>query len=213
MTNNEWAILIWAFIAFVFVFFKAPRFWPAVLRLIKCLLKPKICITILAFIIYFTLITSILCKIGIWNSSFIISSIVWVAFIGFPFLVKSNDIDNIDFFNSLILRSFKFAILIDFFLSERDLSIIAEFIIVPFSFFLGLIIAVSSSESKFESVHKLMNAIASLFVFILLLFGVFQFISDFSTDQLLRSLIKIVLPILYTLALIPFLYINSYNDL
>lgn len=157
--NRELAVGFWLAVSII---------CPPLNKIIKDFLKAVIPILFckkfvyfyLCFFSYFSIMILLLFEIGFWELSLLKDTIFWVILVEFPIFAriveKSNDSQ---FFIKLIKENLAFIILIKFILNFWTFNFLVELIIVPISFFLGGMFALSLIEKKYEKVKKFLNRI------------------------------------------------------
>ena len=102
-SNRELSIIIWFTILLIFAFTKkgVPKSFG---HLISALFQEKIIDTILLMIIYIELMVLFLTMIGFWELALLKDSIIWIVFVGFLLLMKTNKINSEKGYLKLIFK-------------------------------------------------------------------------------------------------------------
>lgn len=205
-SNREISIIIWLAIFFLFAFTKK-----SVLKsfghLISTFFQEKIIDIVLLMIIYVELIILGLALTGFWESSMLKDSILWIAFAGFPLLMKTNKINSEQNYLNYIFRdSIKGIVIVEFIANFYSFSLIAELILIPIMTLIIVTQVFGSDKPEHKPVVKLLDGIISLFGLIVLIYTVYRISQGFSDFANLTTLKSFLFPIILTLSFLPFLY-------
>lgn len=205
-SNREISIIIWLAIFFLFTFNKK-----SVLKsfghLISTFFQEKIIDIVLLMIIYVELIIFGLTLIGFWEPSLLKDSLLWIAFAGFPLLMKTNKINSEQNYLNYIFRdSIKGIVIVEFIANFYSFSFITELILIPIMTLVIAMQAFGSEKPEHKPVLKLLDKIVSFFGLIVLIYTVYRISQGFGDFANLTTLKSFLFPIILTILFLPFLY-------
>jgi hypothetical protein len=159
----------------------------------------------LLLFIYLILILIGLKKIGLWDFYLIKDTVFWL--IGIGFILALNGISkDISFFKKTAVESIQVTILLEFIINLHVFSYFIEVTVLPILIFLGVLQGVVESNERYLSIQKFLNNLMGIFGIVLLIFGIYKTIKNFSVDFTYENLQSIILPSILTLLFIPFSY-------
>ena len=205
-SNREISIIFWFLIFLLFVLTKkSVRNSSA--HLVKTFFNEKIIDIVFLMTIYIGLIILGLTLIGFWEISMLKDSLLWIAFAGFPLLMKTNNINSEQgFLNSIMRDSIKGIVIIEFIANLYTFSLITELILIPIMTFVGVAPIITKGKSEYKSVEKLLSGITSIFGVIVLAHTIYKIIQGFGDFASLMTVKSFLFPIILTFAFVPFLY-------
>ncbi|UZO81551.1 hypothetical protein NBT05_03525 [Aquimarina sp. ERC-38] len=157
--------------------------------------------------IYVGLIILGLIIIGFWEISMLKDSLLWIAFAGFPLLMKTNNINSEQGFLNLIMRdSLKGIVIIEFIANLYTFSLITELILILIMTFVGAATITTKGKPEYKSVEKLFSGITSIFGVIVLTHTIYKITQGFGNFASLMTVKSFLLPIILTFAFVPLLY-------
>lgn len=202
--SREEAAAFWLFVALIAALFnKGIR--SALWSCVRAFLQPKI-LMILAFAVFYVLLVVVaLSKIRLWNSSLVKDTVVW--FVGTAFVAMLNVTNAGEhFFRRVLIDNVKLAALLEFVMNLYTFSFWAEVPLTLTIFSSVMISAVAGAKPEQAPAKKLSQNVLSLIGFVMLAFVVYKSISSFSDIATWATARSFALPLIMTLALIPFTY-------
>lgn len=204
MLNNRDYILLLILIAFmVFLFYKKET-RILLLNLLKQLLNRKLILPIACMLVYIGLFTSVFFKFGLWDWSLLKDTIVWIG-IAFVMLFNYGKIS--DNFTKYLKENFKFVIVLEFIVGIYVFNIFGELLLIPIVIILTLINAVARNKEEYKPIEKITNTILAIIGLYILYHAILQCISGFQNFLSLHNLKSFLLPIIFTILFIPFVYL------
>jgi hypothetical protein len=204
--DREIAVALWA-AAFLGWCLWRPEIRRSLGGVAKALFAPKILLGLAAFAAYVALALFGLARAGWWNASLAKDTVFWTFGTGLVLLFRANKAgDEPHFFRRTALDCLKVAVVIQFVFTNYVMPLPAELVLVPFSAFLGAMLAVSNTRPEFESAAKLLSKVLTALTLALLAHSfwlLFQRAADLGKVATYQSLT--IGPIL-TLLAIPFVY-------
>ena len=207
--NRELAVSLWLFIVLCFCLVKREA-RSSILSLIKAFCARTILIMLGAMVVYFAAVVVLLSFVGLWYVSQLKLSLLWIITAGVSslFVIPKIHKDK-NYLRRAVRRNFKLSVLLDFFINLHSMPLIAELLFVPIATVLAAVLAYSEAKDEYENAQVVATRILSTFgigLFIYTLAFVATHFTDIATADNARSL---VLPILFSLTLLPFLWTAS----
>lgn len=203
-TTREKATIIW-FGAFIMVSFINKKVRHSAIKLLKSMMH-KIFIKIFMCLVgYVVVITLLFSKLIIWNNHYIKDIVIWTLFACLPALFASISQKVEDrYIRQLVIDNFKFMIFVELFINFYTFNIIVELITFPFLIFIYLMLYRSNNNEEYKSVNIFLTSILSIFGIIVLFISILNLFDDFSAFWNSDTLVSVLIPIVYTLIMIPF---------
>ncbi len=209
--NNEIAILL--LLILLLVLFKPLRecFVGIIKIFTEFLLKNKIIKAMLfELFLYFSIITFILYIIGFWNLSLFKDSILWFLLSGF--VLYKDIIANRnwqDTMKNYLLKVISISAIFEFITNIICLPVWSLLIIIPIICILQLMSSYSENKNEYKNVCILTNSLMTIIGIGILIYTACRLFDNF--DILLQedNLKTFVLPIIYTVAFLPFSLVNK----
>lgn len=209
--NREKAVIIWLFI-FIIMFLigmllrkdiRASTF-----GVLKILFKKKIIIVFVAMFSYVSLIILLFSVIQIWNISLVKDTIYWVIGSAILLLMNTNEATQDEHhFRKILLDNLKLILILEFVINLTSFNLLAELILIPLLVVLSVMSAVAETKKEWLPAKKLVDFILSFIVFSLIIYAVYNIVSDYQSFVTMDNLRSFILPPLLTVAYIPFLYL------
>lgn len=209
LNNREIATIIWLSIIFLWTLTQ-PTVRSSIGKVLESFLAKKILLVTSCMFLYIFLMILAFERIGFWDISAIKETIVWifgVAFVMFIHLNKAAGDES--YFRKIIIDSIKFIIVLEFIINLYSFNFIAELIIVPVVILIALMSGVSSSKPEYKQVKILLDYLLGIFGIVLIIFTFYRIVTDFQNFATLNNLRDFLLPILFTIAFLPFTYMMA----
>ena len=210
LNNREWALVIWFFIFVLFALFspKMKNVRESFKQVLNAFFVKAIITTVVAMIIYVTLIVFGLFKIGLWDLNQFKDTIIWAIFVGSLSLFKINSIEkDPHFFRNLVLDNLKLTAIVKFVLDFYTFGLFVELMLVPFSVVLGGMLALAQYDEKYHQVRKFINGIMVVLGVILIYHSIYMLVSNFGEFAKKQTIYDFYVPPLLTFLYLPFLFI------
>lgn len=209
LNNREIAIVIWVVFLIVLSLTKS-GIAKAYTDFLGAFFVAAILKIILSALAYIALVIFVLFKLGVWDSSLLKITIMWmgaasvVLFSKLQTLAKERGA-----FSEAIRDNFKIIVVVEFIAHFYTFSLWTELIIVPVTTFLGMLHAYSEMKEEHKTARKIFSFLLMSFGFYLLYNALISIWHDtdsfFNTDTLNAFSIPLVLSV----AFLPFLYLQS----
>lgn len=209
LNNREIATAVWFIIAFLWALsISGVRL--SIRDLLKVFFTPKIIIPLIVMLLYIVCIILIFEKIGFWEESALKDTILWTLGSAFAAYFSLNRVSQDDtYFKKAILDNLKFVLILEFVVNLYSFSLPAELIVIPAVSVIVLLNTFAESKPEYKPVSKLLNFILGVFGLYLIAFTFREIVLDFQNFASLKNLRDFFLPILFSIALLPFLYIMA----
>jgi hypothetical protein len=203
--NRELALLAWAAAVLVLALLsKSIR--PSLAGLLDALFEPKLLTTFILMAMYAGFLVWLLSLARIWTPAVTAETLFW--FFG-PAIVLYSQFDKAGrdphFFRRTALATLTVTVVIEFVINLYSLNLIVELLLVPLLAFIGGMLALAT-EPKYRQVKWLMEFLLVVLSFALIGYTIVQIVhapEDFATLDNLR---RLLVPILLSLAFLPFVY-------
>lgn len=207
--NREIATAFWLAVFLLFTL-KKKRTRESISRLFKSFVTPKILVSFIAYAGYVSLVLICLQKIGYWSTDLIKDTIYWFLFAGIIILGKSaaNPAAK-NLWKQALKDHFRVIVILTFLINLYTFSLSIEFIIVPLSFFIVMTGAVAELKPEHADVAGIIHKIQAIFGWFILGVAVFKAINDLQFLASVETLNQFFLPIILTIASLPFIYLIS----
>lgn len=149
-----------------------------------------------------------LSQIGLWEPSQIKNTMLWfltaavVQFFRLP-----NIADDQDYFRRALTDNLKIIVLLEFFVNFYVFNIIFELIFIPFTAFLGALLAVSQTNKKYADVERIINKLLELIGLALIGYVTYRVVTDFKNFAQIQTFHDFIVPILLSILLLPLIYV------
>ncbi len=205
-SNREIAVTLWvmAFLSWG-VYNKDMR--ASFIGIIKTFFVKQIVISILLMFIYVALITSFLNVVGLWDISQFKNTVLWCLTVAAVMMFRAITLsEHKNFFKNAILDNLKIIVIFEFIINLHVLNIWLELILVPFSIFLVLLIAVAEMDKKHKTVENILNKVLMLLGASLITYALYTISKDITAFASYQNFQSFVLPPLLSALYLPFIY-------
>lgn len=205
LTNRELALAIWITF-FICVALPKKSIRNSVGELIKSAVSPKLIIPFTLMIFYLSVYVCLLYRVGVWDTHLLIATITWSLFSGttlaFRCAVGSLPPDQ---WKIVVSDHFKIIVVFTFIVSTYTFPLLVELLLIPFLTFIGLLEAFAINIDK--TVARFLGYIQAFLGWLILGAAVIMAYQEYQAVQIYSTLQLLLLPVILTLALIPFIYV------
>jgi len=207
--NREFAVGILTLILILWVARKS-EVRKAFSSIINAFFKWKILTIFGLFGGYVLFCTYVLYTFAIWDVSQIKNTVIWSIFVGAAALFGINNInkDN-SYFLSSFKQQFKVTVFVEFLVAFYTFSLPTELILVFFSTLLVCVSVYAEFNQEHHKAKVIVDSILSIFGITLLLYSLWVTNTDAGKFTQFSTFQNFVVPILFTIMLLPFLYVLS----
>lgn len=205
LSNREISILIWSFVIFAVLIISSKGSFGKLLNVIKILFSKKFTQFYIAFIVYFFIIIYLLNKLSIWEFALYKDFIYWFLTTGIVLFFKANNLNTIKDFVKVILIATSLTIIVVFY----NFSLIWELILIPMVTFISLLSLVAemkNDDANTKVMVKILKGILTIIGFGVLIYGIYQLITNYKDFFTLSNLKSFLLPPIFTLLFLPLIY-------
>jgi hypothetical protein len=160
--------------------------------------------------LYSLIMVSILYGIGFWNFSYTKDTLLWMLFTSLYLSIKvADDKDNNKLFLNILRNTISVTVFIEFLLNIYTFSIIVEIVVIVIVIFLSMMISfteVFPDKDKNGQVSKLMKGINTYIGLNIFIFLILEVLNNLDSLLTLDTLKSFILPIIFTVMFIPYLY-------
>jgi hypothetical protein len=214
LNNREWALIIWAELAFVLILSRG-RYRRAVysfLRvhltpIIATLVTPVLLVPLLVVVGNVVLLCALMSRIGLWDAALLKDTVYWFfgPALAFFFRLEQAQRDPHAFHRAAI-SILKFTLVLEFLVNFYVFSIPVEFVLQPLFLMLVLLELVSGTKAEFASAKRLVERLSAFIGILLVIYVSRQLIVGWEDVDLAGSAREIVLPIWLSLGITPLMY-------
>lgn len=206
LDNRELALVIWLLALLTFGLL-SKRMRPSFISVFKALAAPKIIFVIALMAAYAGLLVYLLYLGNIWTWDLVSETLFW--FFG-PAIVLFSRFDKAGqdprFFRRTLVTAIELTVLIEFLVNVYPLSLIAELFLVPVFVLIGGMVAVASTKKEYRQVKAFLDVILVLIGLSFLGYAIYRIVEDPQGFPTFGTLREFSVPILLTVALLPFVY-------
>ncbi len=206
LSTRELSLLIWLFVGFIALMFgKNTR--NSLGEIFKLLFGKQIGTILLLLTVYVIATLFLLNKFEAWDFTFLKDTIFWYVSVALVLFFSINKAKDTQYFKEIVKESFKWTIVLEFFINFYTFSLLTELIVMPVVLLLTTLLAYSQTDIKYEQVNKLLTKILS--VIGLTFFGYVSYKTFYNYQDIFTqyTLFSFLLPPILTVLLIPFLYL------
>lgn len=177
---------------------------------VQALFARSIVVVLLLLSGYLGSIAYLLSLIDIWVISQLKITVLWLVTVGFMglFAIQEMSLGH-DHFMQYLRSNFKITILLEFFVNLYRMPLPVELLFVPISIFLGLTIAFADTKAELGQIKGFLNGIAVFIGATLAAYALWKTIKEFDSIANLDTMRSFTLPIIFSIVLLPFLWIVS----
>jgi len=206
ISNRELAITLWIITVAVWALTSA-KIRPSVVSLVKAFFAWKLTLGYLAMSLYISVVLIVLRYMGVWSKTPPATILIWIVCVAFMMLFNADNANKHDFFKSKLKENLRIIVVMEFIINFYTLDFWLELLFVPLMAVVGGMMAIAERDSQYEPVRKLLNGFMALTGILLTAYAFRMVVVDFKKFATIATLETFVLPILLTLAFLPFVYL------
>jgi hypothetical protein len=203
--NRELAILAWA-TALLVLCVIARSIRPALVAVIDSLFVPKLLTTFILMALYASVLVWLFSLARIWTPAVAAETLFW--FFG-PAIVLYSQFDKAGrdphFFRRTVLATLTVTVVIDFVINLYPFNLVVELLLVPLFGLMGGMLALAT-EPEHRQVKGLINFLLAVLGFVLVGYTILHIVDAPEEFATLDNLCRFLVPILLSLAFLPFVY-------
>lgn len=206
LSTRETAILFWTAVIGIAVLVKM-RDRSALWNLIRATLVPGILIPAAILTLYTAGVVWLLHAGGFWTTELVKETVIWFLGVGlllpFATLMKSSSEPLTPRF---VRRGVSAIIVLEYVIATYTFSLPVEMLIVPVATAIAFVEMVARMDRKTVGAANFLTGVLALMGFVVLGLALREAISEYQVSDLSLSLRVMALPVVLTLALVPFTY-------
>jgi hypothetical protein len=209
LNNREIATMIWLIIALLWAL-SISGVRRSIRDLLKTFLNIKIVVPFVAMLLYIFLMVTIFKKIGFWDVSAMKDTILWTLGSAFATFFNLNKVsDDEHYFKNVILDNIKFILILEFIINFYSFSLAIELTLIPMITLTIMMSTYSGLKPEYKRVKTLLDYVLGIFGLCLFAFTFRELILDFQNFTTLKNLRDFLIPPLFSIVLLPFVYIMA----
>jgi hypothetical protein len=203
---RETALILWV-LALTALLLSSPKTNSAAVSVIKAFFVRRLVVCQVGLLLYFGVILYVLKFFGLWKASDFSLLFFWFASTLFLMFFRVSEAAEERYYYANSLRdSIKLTFLLEFLVNVHSFSLWVELILFPVIALLALLQTFSENDIQHKAVHRLLSIVISLYVLIALFVSIRQLIAEIDDLNVLDQMRVIVLPIVLTFFVTPYLY-------
>lgn len=207
LNNRELATLFWLTSLLVWALTRR-QVRDSVTRLLKAFLARKVVSIVLLMLLYITSTVLVLARVKLWTVGLTKDTITWTVGVAFVLLFNITKATQDDgFFPKIIVGNFKLTIFVEFLTNLYVFPFWVEFVLFPVVLLFVLLHAVAETDLRYSVVQKALAWPIAFYGLAVLGFSIYSAVTDYRSLLNWDELRSFLLPILLTLALVPFIYL------
>lgn len=209
LNNREMATVIWLIIFFLWAMSNS-GVRRALRDLLKIFFNKKIIFPLIVMLAYIFLMVLVFKRIGFWDVSVTKDTVLWTlgtalaTYFGINRIAQDNS-----YFKNVILDNIKFVLILEFVLNLYSFNLGVELILIPVVSLIVMMNAFAETKTEYERVNKFLNFVLGVFGLCLLAFTFREIVLDFQNFATFKNLRDFLLPPLFSIALLPFIYVMA----
>lgn len=207
LNNREQALIIWLVLLFILALsFKSGR--RSLFDLVKSLFAKKIFAVLLAMILYIGLVVLLLYRIQFWDVFLTKDTIFWFVGVAFVLLYGYQATQGDEhYFKSILLEALTLIVLLEFVVNLYAFNLWVEIILLPVVSIIVIFGVFAATKEEFAPIGKAIEYLLAAFGLFLIGYAFFKILSNYQNFLTSDNLRAFALPIILTLAYLPFLYL------
>ena len=207
-TTREIATFIW-FILFFCLMSINKQVRKNLIRVIKIALAPQLAIPAIIIYLYGILFCIFVSQQPMWEVEYCKDVFMWDTFAGLPLCFGAVQTQNAKYFKRIITNNLKLTVLFECVFSTFTYSLIAELIIIPVVFIIGLMQAVADHKNEYKTIANVFQKLLLIIGFIMLAATCKHAIDEFKISQAPQMVASLIIPLILSILYIPLSYLLS----
>lgn len=182
------------------------------------MLSRKLVVPLLVGGAYTAFVALMLARLGIWSPTLLKDTIFWFLFTGAStaFTLIGNWKGG-SVASHFAADALKITVVVEFLTSEYTLSLPTELVLLPVLVSVGVLSAIAEPEPRFAAVRRLLVGLQVVLALIIVGVAIQKAAADWRNLQTLATLWKFLLPLMLSLAFVPYAYtlllLSTYENL
>ena len=207
LDNREFALLAWTLVA-VGAALLSKSIRRSFGGVLKTIIHWKILLALALMLSWVGLLLLLLERVGLWTNGLASEAVYWILFTGFVLLFRSATAGgDEDFFKRILVSSVGLTALSEFLINLRPMGLVVELLLViPAATILTLTTAVAETRVEYRQAKGCLQVGAAVTGLGLVGYTVAGMVTDPETMFTYENFLELLVPILLTVGLLPFLY-------
>lgn len=173
-------------------------------KVVKVACSHQLVIPFVMLTIYAAIVVYGLTFFPFWQWIYLKDVVIWVLFVGVPICFNATDrrIEE-HYFKNTVMKNFKFAVLVDFFINTFTFNFIVELLLQGLLIFLTLLQAVADTEEKYSNVKKMLDGLLAIIGIFLVYKTIKKAIEIYPLYDIEGWIISLMIPLLFSLLYVP----------
>lgn len=208
-SNREISIIVWLLLIFIILTTNSKGSFGKFLLVLKALFAKKIILFYIGIGIYLAFIVTTLNKLGVWEFSLYKDFVYWILTTGMVLFFSVSDLNTYKDFSKIVLTATSLTIILEFIIGFYNFSLIWEIILIPTLTFISILAYYAEMKKEDRNsilVANFLKNVLAVLGFGFLIYGIYQLISNYNEFFTLSNLKSFLLPPLFTILFLPFIY-------
>lgn len=201
--NRDLVSIIFVILVFVLSMLKK-EVRASIFSLLKFAFQPKIILPILLMLVYTLMVVLVFRHFQLWDISLLKDTAYWLG-AAFVMLLNFEKVSND--FKRHIADSVKWVVVLEFLAGLYVFSVWGEIILIPLVFMLFAFSIIAGTKKESQPIKRFSDKALSAIGLYLLFFVLWSIAHDFKGFLTLHNLESFLLPIVFTLCYLPFIYL------
>jgi hypothetical protein len=209
LTNREISalVILLVFIAFLLTRSDRSDILGSVGDVLRLLGKPSLLVPLLGYVAWITAAIASTAQFGLWDSSLLKTTILWLLLSGFALVMRLNDaIEKPGFFRIALITTLGVAAVIEFLSALKSFPLWLELPAQFLAVLLAGVAVVAAREPEQAPVRKFANGCLVIFGLSALIWSTAHLVADWSNLDLGRTFREFLLPIWLTAVALVYVY-------
>jgi hypothetical protein len=203
LDNREISILIWLGVLFLLLLFRK-GFRKSLIAVLRSLTQKNIAITMLFMILYVCLSIYVLHRLNFWDLSNLSVTVIWFIGVALVLFMNIPDLMKDDLIKKVVWDSLKIAAIVEFIANIYVFDLWIELILVPLFTIIGARLGYLSGKYKSKKAKMIFNIMAAIIGIGFIIYALYNIILDFQGFASIANLRDFLLPIIFTVILLPY---------
>lgn len=206
LDTREFALAAWLLVGLVAALF-ASTLRASLASVLRAVAHWKALSILGAMVVYVLACIAALSAIHLWTGDLISENVSWFFFSAVALLFRAvTGREREDFFRRTVRSVVAVTAIAEFFFSLRTLNLVAELTLQPFVLMLTLTMTVAQARGG-KSVATFLQGVLATVVLFLVIYTLSGFVAEPNDFLTRETLLEFLLPVVLTLALVPFIYV------
>lgn len=203
--NRELSIIIWLGVFFIWAL-THKKVRKSFIDVVNSITQRVVLISFVLMFSYIGLMIYFFYIIGFWDISYLSETLLWIFGVAFIMFININHVYQDNYYRNTIIDNLKFVVVLEFLINLYVFDLWFELILVPILALMWGMLGLSSTNPKYKQVETCLTTVLSIIGFGFIIYTLFKVIIDFSGFASIYNLKELLIPILFTVAFLPFVY-------